>query len=348
MALTPEHQFISTSIDVIINKYSKASLFGVNESQRRTFDYSCILLRDFSRPLVSQVMWGHAKGVEKDLRTLLHDKEALIKLYIVKDNIRNRARLEEILTSYKTNEGLRKLLVGLRLVFVPSDFDADREEDQVWLYNYLQERFSNDILFAIIFGQLTGFDFHVFADHGGPIGLKYVVLDEIVKNSLQHMPTFRERIGYKSNSSLREALTMLSALGLIKRPLGTNLHFPTIKGRLLLDLTRRVLYEQQYLEEWSEEIRLIFKHLGMSLPSLVAMKSREERVVTDDFILTLIHAEGCKKDFGRDLMDKIDPEKPIFCSQYHLPEIDEMLKTKVGLTREFFSEPEALFFVNET
>src|ERR1700754_2399101 len=115
MAVRSEHQFISDSLDKIIKEFSNRSLFGITESQRRTFDYSCILLRDFSRPLISQVLWGHTEGIEKDIRTRVHDSFASIKVYVVKDLTRTRSRLEEIINSYRSNEATRKLLTGLRL-----------------------------------------------------------------------------------------------------------------------------------------------------------------------------------------------------------------------------------------
>ena len=344
MALTAEHQFISLSLDTIITKYSKSLLFGINESQRRTFDYSCILLRDFTRPLVSQVMWGHSEGVEKDIRTLLHDVEASIKVYVVKDHTRNRARLEEIITSYKAQEPTKRLLAGLRIIFIPPDFDADKEYDREWLSKYLENRFSKDILFAIVFGHFTSFDFNMFAQHGGPIGLKYLILDEITKNSLQHMPTFKERIGYKTTGTIREALTMLSALGLVKTLPASNAYFPALKGRLLLDLTRKVLFEKQYCDDWSDELKLVFSYLNVLVPTQEELQSPSPLT---NFTATILYGECCNTLFGRDLLADIDPKNPVFYSDYQLPDVNEIFYTYGGFTKRFFSEPESLFFIDE-
>src|SRR5215475_13999794 len=66
------------ALDAVLHRIARTRLIGVSEAERRKFDYSAVLLRDFSRPLVSQVLWSHVEGVEKDVRTLLHDREALI------------------------------------------------------------------------------------------------------------------------------------------------------------------------------------------------------------------------------------------------------------------------------
>src|SRR5258708_6483712 len=101
MADSPEHQFITQSLDKSLSRFSNTKLLGIREAQRRTFDYGSILLRDFSRPLVSQVLWSHQEGLEKDIRTLLFDSGSSLKLYFVRDTVKNRARIDEVLKSYK-------------------------------------------------------------------------------------------------------------------------------------------------------------------------------------------------------------------------------------------------------
>ena len=76
------------------------------------------------------MLWQHEHGLEKDIRTLLFDSEALIKLCIVRDSARIRATLDDVLSSYRCTPDGRQKLIGLKLVFVPPDFDADKEEDR--------------------------------------------------------------------------------------------------------------------------------------------------------------------------------------------------------------------------
>ena len=68
---SPEHQAIAKTINEALEHFAGSALIGVFESERRTFDYSCLLARDLDRPLVAQVLWQHEHGLEKDIRTLL-------------------------------------------------------------------------------------------------------------------------------------------------------------------------------------------------------------------------------------------------------------------------------------
>ena len=90
-------------------------------------------MRDLDRPLVAQVLCQHGHGLEKDIRTLLFDSEALIKLYVIRDSARLRATLDDVLISYRGDSNTRQKLLGLKLVFVPPDFDADDEAQRFWL-----------------------------------------------------------------------------------------------------------------------------------------------------------------------------------------------------------------------
>jgi hypothetical protein len=109
-------------------------------------------MRDSSRPLVAQVLWRHQEGIDKDLRTLLQDAESLVKVYFVKDTIRARSRIDEVLTSYRRNPATRDLLRGLRIIPVPSGFDADKENDRAWMAKHIEESVTSDVLFNIVFG----------------------------------------------------------------------------------------------------------------------------------------------------------------------------------------------------
>ncbi len=347
MSSTPENKFITDSIDSIVTTFSRTTLFGIKESERRKFDYASILLRDLSRKLVCQVMWTHVAGIEKDLRTLLHDAEGAIKLYVVRDSAHARQKIEEVILSYRSNEQTRGLLRGLQIVFVAGDFDADREELRRWLYNYLERRFCEDILFGIVFGHFSRSDFLSFANHGGPTGLKYLVLHEVTTNGLDHMPTFKERIGYKTNGPIREALIMLSALGLIRNVPQSNMYFSTVKGRLLLDLTRRLLYEARRYRGWSGEIELMIRQLGLGVPQFPEADSFLDwkAMLKDPCSHVLFNAHHCRTQFGRDLLAGMDLNAPTFFSDYRLPDGSNLIWVTPGVSRDFFSEPESLFFV---
>src|SRR5579871_4404622 len=139
--MTPEHQCLAENIDTVLQEISETSLLGILEADRKQFDYGCIIQRDFSRPLISQVLWKNPEGIEKDLRSLIFESTAKIKLYIFKDSVKTRGKINEITQSYKKQPQLAKHLSGLRFFPIPPDFDADKEENRKWIYTHLQAAF---------------------------------------------------------------------------------------------------------------------------------------------------------------------------------------------------------------
>lgn len=258
---SPEHEGVAKAIDQVFQDLNETALIGVFEGERRTFDYSILLHRDLRRPLVAQVLWKHDHGLEKDLRTLLFDEGSTIKLYALRDSTRIRATLDDVLTTYRRDPQIRQRLIGLRLVFIPPDFDADKEDDHVWLRSFLAASFSKDIAFGVLFGGLTKRILDVFINHNGPFGLKYAILHEIGKNGLVHTPTFKERLGYRTSGPIREVLTMLNAAGLIRNWRSSVVYFPTLRGRFVLDFTRRLLLDIQEEGQWSSPTKFLFDAL---------------------------------------------------------------------------------------
>ncbi|HCH1219415.1 hypothetical protein HJ093_22415 [Vibrio parahaemolyticus] len=242
MPVSPEHQFIAKELDSILSYYSRTKLLGVLESERKKFDYSCMIERDFKKALSSQVLWSHTDGVYKDLVTLLHEQNTHLKVYFVKDTVKHRMRVSEVILEYKNNPVTSNMLRGLRVIYLPADFDADKEVEQRYMSNIMSNLICKDLLFGAVFGQLSSFDVKIFSNHGGPFGLKYTVLDEITKNGLLHTPSFKESIGYSTTGTLREVTTMLCALGLVKRVDNSVMLLPTMKGRMFLDYTKRLVF----------------------------------------------------------------------------------------------------------
>jgi hypothetical protein len=314
VADSPEHKFISQSLDRSLSDFSETKLLGIQEADRRTFDYGCMLLRDFSRPLISQVLWSHQEGIEKDIRTLLFEGGASLKLYFVRDNVRNRAKADEVLRSYRDEPKTSSLLRGFRLISVPDSFDADSESQRRWMDGFIRTCISNDLLFAVVFGKLSASDIAAFSGHGGPFGLKFAALDLITRSGLHHGPSFEKEVGSKG-SPLREALTMLSATGLVGTVRRSILRVPTLKGRFLLDLSRRLMFEKLYCADWSDELRIIMRHLKIDLPTFGEESSFENSRdnIANEILLSM---ERCKSQFGRDLMAGISRRDSRFYSEF--------------------------------
>jgi hypothetical protein len=333
-----EHQFISSALDSVLARVSNVRLYGITEADRRTFDYACVLQRDLSRPLVSQVLWTNTGGIDKDLRTLLHDQAALLKIYFIRDSTAHRIKVEAVLSSYREHPTTQRLLRGLRIVFVPGDFDADKAEQREWMERYIEDIATRDLLFGIVFGRLTAFDFETFSNHGGPIGLKYAILHEVTEHGLIHTPTFKERLGYRTDSPIREALTMLSATGLIRQLPSSVLRVPTIKGRLLLDLTRRILFEAKQFDRWSDELALLLRQLGQKSPRFPDQVQDTREYITDPLLSTIYSARACATEWGRNLLEGLSTE-PQFYSDFPWERFSDRFTGP-----QVLEDPESLFF----
>jgi hypothetical protein len=65
MAESPEHQFLKSEATKVLEDFSCLHLYGYTETDRKKFDFSCLLERDWSRPLVGQVLWKHSQETAK-------------------------------------------------------------------------------------------------------------------------------------------------------------------------------------------------------------------------------------------------------------------------------------------
>jgi len=79
MPESPEHEFLKTRFNEVLRDFSSLKLYGFTETDRKRFDFSCLLERDWTRPVAGQVLWRHTDGIDKDVRTLLTDTESEIK-----------------------------------------------------------------------------------------------------------------------------------------------------------------------------------------------------------------------------------------------------------------------------
>lgn len=337
MAASPEHQFIAEEISSILESYSRTKLLGVLESSRKKYDYSCVIERDLERALVSQVLWSHTDGIYKDLVTLLHDKESVLKLYLVKDTLKHRVKIDEVIAEYRSNPATKSLLVGLRVIFLPEGFDADKEIERNFMSDHISRLICSDLLVGSVFGRLSGFDIRVFSNHGGPLGLKFAILDEITRNGLIHTPTFKKRLGYSTSGTIREATTMLAALGLVKRVDQSVILLPSLKGRMFLDLTRRILYDNGESTESSGELNIIKSLLFTENRYINSKLTRIESIISS--------ALHCHEQFGRNLLEGVDPDRPVFHSNFNWQDIVDEWENLPYFSKEWFSDPDCGFYI---
>jgi hypothetical protein len=340
---SPEHEFIVSELHRSLIRQSGTALLGVAEAERKKFDYGCLLNRDLSRPLVAQVLWSHSEGVDKDLRTLIHDDEAILKLYLVRHTTKNLMRVDEVVQSYRRDPSLLGKLVGLRPMLIPSDFDADQEDQRAWLSEYLDNRIQSDVLFGIVFGRLTPKDFELFHRHGGPIGLKVAILDVISNHGLVGNPELKERINYGTAGPTDKTIAMLTGVGLAAQLGDSVLCAPTPKGRLLLDVLRRLYFEWSQRAGWSADTALLLR--ALNVPDRGFPGDLDPRNVNASFVEgLLLHCAYAERTFNTRLLEGIEQANPRFYGDFDYPYFLRRFAGSPETNEKMFDDPEALFF----
>lgn len=273
MAESPEHEFLSQTFLEVVEELSRVRLYGLLEPDRRTFDFACVFQRDWSRPLVGQTLWKHSSGIDKDIRTLLATSDADVWAYIARDTVANRALLHEVVRDYRRT-GYADQLFKLKLVWVPADFDADREHQREVVSTHLRDCVTTDILFNVVFGNLSSDDVRMFLSATGMIGLNLAVLHEIATRRFVNYPDMARRLSV-SAGPLRERVLNLLASGMIWQLQDGSMYFASLRGRVFLELIRRIL-EELSNEGFSPELRYVLSILKLEPP--------DEVVSAEDFV----------------------------------------------------------------
>ncbi|QHA04946.1 hypothetical protein GQF42_18035 [Streptomyces broussonetiae] len=195
MATSREHDFLSKAALRIMESASDSGLFGYTEGQRKLFDFSCDLKRDWSKVVIGQTLWKHGgDGIDKDLRTLLNEKDIAAAVYIARHESRLRSRFAEVTQSYLETP-MRDRLSRLRVFWVPADFKAGDEGIEESIYNSLREEITRDLLMHITLGGLIPRDVKRFSSSRRP-GLPVAILSHV------------KRFGYRSHRHTAKALNV--------------------------------------------------------------------------------------------------------------------------------------------
>lgn len=260
MAESPEHEFLSMTFLDTLDEFSRARLYTYREASRRKFDFACDLVRDWTRPLVGQTLWKHSEGVDKDLRTMLTQTDANIWAYVARDNVKSRALIHEAVADYRQTSHHHDLH-RLKVIWVPADFDADSERDRLLVKDLLRQRISTDILFNVVFGNLTRNDIRYFLSLGGVFGLKFAVLHTIATQQMTNYTGLANELESNPSTVRRQVLDLLPT-GLIWRYAEGVMYYASLKGRVFLDLCSQFL-EAHGTGNFSSELLYIAKLLDL-------------------------------------------------------------------------------------
>ncbi|MFF2187875.1 hypothetical protein [Streptomyces sp. NPDC058155] len=238
MAESAEHSFLSSAALRVMEEASSSKLFGYKEGERKRFDFSCDLARDWSKVVSGQTLWKHTEGIDKDIRILLADPETSVSVYVARDAVKNRALFHEVVGDYRSSP-VRDRLTRLRVFWVPSDFDADDESARDLVYRLLRENVTNDLLMKVALGGISKADLKSFVTSGRP-GYPIRVLSYISRNGHGSMTVTGRNLSI-SSSVLKEEIQRLFLIGLIESEyLLGGIYRISEKGRVVLDVCSRL------------------------------------------------------------------------------------------------------------
>lgn len=259
MAESPEHQFLSQVAVEYFARAASTHLFTMLESERKRFDFTCTLMRDWTRPIVGQVLWRHVEGADKDLRLLLLDSEAEICVYVAAASTKAQRLVSEIIGSYRTGP-VEVPLYKLKTIWVPPDLDIDSEADRLLVTDLVENALAQDVLLNVVLGNLAREQIAHFAASTGLIGLDLAALDVIASEGFHNLRILSERLDC-STGALRERLTRLLGSGFLVQPDASASYFhASLRGRVFLELCREA---SRAVSETDLEIRRIMFLLGL-------------------------------------------------------------------------------------
>ncbi|MBW3516832.1 hypothetical protein KO537_19275 [Shewanella sp. NKUCC01_JLK] len=277
-----EHSFLKNIAIEILNNFSNSRLYGFTETERKKFDLSCMLERDWSRPLVGQVLWRHSDGIEKDIRTLLSDQESEIQLYVASDKVKHHALFEEVISDYKKTS-LAENLWKLKTIWVPSDFDADKDDHRGTVKEIIQRQIVNDLLFNVIFGNLTRSDFTNFCYSSGTPGLNIAILHEIATKGFLNISSLSKSLRV-STGPIRERLSLLLGIGVLTTPKGGSAYADTVKGRVLLELISATLIDIESQHE-NHELHYVLGLLGATVDKEAVYQESDDVFPSNSYLM---------------------------------------------------------------
>ncbi|MGW1875916.1 hypothetical protein [Streptomyces sp. NPDC001975] len=270
MASSAEHDFLSNAALQIMESASRSKLFGYTEGQRKLFDFSCDLKRDWSKIIIGQTLWKHGgDGIEKDLRTFLNEKDVAAAVYIARHESRHRARLAEVTQSHLETP-MRNRLSRLRVFWIPSDFKATDPVARETIYNSLREEMSRDLLLHVVLGGLTPQDITRLASSTRP-GLPLAILSHVKKSGYRNLSHTAKALDVHL-SAIRNEIDRLFILGFLSSTSLQGGDFEvTDSGQAVLDICSRLRdYLQGNLGDGNvnEDFEHICRVLGIHYPSI--------------------------------------------------------------------------------
>ncbi|BCL30357.1 hypothetical protein ACFFS2_28925 [Streptomyces aurantiacus] len=278
---SPEHDFLSDSALKIMESAAKSGLFSYQEGSRKLFDFSCDLKKDWSKIISGQTLWKHDRdGIDKDIRTLLTQRDVAAAVYIARHSTQNKRRLAEVTGSFRDTP-MRDRLSRLRVFWVPGDFDADNESARDSTYDNLRDEMTKDLLMQVVLGGLTPQDVSRFAASGRP-GYPLAILSHVKTKGYRSLSSTSKTLGF-STQILKEEVQRLFVIGFLEsESLQGGIYWVSESGNAMLDICSRLRdYLNGNLGEGNENVEFqhICRLLGidyLSVPHEITKASKKQ------------------------------------------------------------------------
>lgn len=229
---------------------------------------------------------------------MLADTESEIKVYVASDTIKHHTTFEEVVSDYRRS-GRFNDLFRLKPIWVPSDFDADKEEERKLVGEIVKSQIIEDILFNVILGRINAENVDLFLNASGTFGLNLAILYDIATQGFVNISTLQKRLSI-SAGPIREKLSLMAGIGFIESPSGALLYNETPKGRVFLDIVSRIVQEYPLI---SSEMFYILTKLNCMPVSDEVVISNSEVVPKQKFITLMRTINYASKNWSIDFSE---------------------------------------------
>lgn len=236
------------------------------------------------------------------------------------DLVNHHVCFEEVVSDYRKS-GRYNDLFCLKALWVPSDFDADKEKQRELVGEILKSQIVNDILFNVVFGRLTTEDVRLFLSSSGVSGLNLAILHRIATQGFYNISRLKEQLSV-SAGPIREKLPLLAGIGFVSKLTGISMYDDTQKGRLFLELASRIWNEHRN-PPLTAEIVYVLKKLNCTPVSEEEVQSSEEIFPKNPYIGLIKTIKHLERRWGIDfsLIDYSEKEELLRSSREYMNNI---------------------------
>lgn len=287
MAASAEHEFLSACFNDVVREFSKLDVYTYGQVDRQLFDFSCTLKVTLERAVAGQTLWRHRTGVDKDVRSLLFDNDAEVKVYLVPADAKVQAQVGAVIDDFRKSGRFDDQLFRLVCLDYPV-FDADDEAQRELVSGLLRAQVTENLLFRTVFGGLSARDlefmFHVTNSNSNDVAFNLRLL-HYVRNA-EYFSYRNAAYDLRTNANkVRERRHILFGAGLVE-PAGGGL-VVTESGETFLRLLDRLGTEVR-TGTLSPELRYLSERAGCAFDDITqSVDASSERSFRPMHLLSL-------------------------------------------------------------